>query len=178
MINATSGTEAPRGTNGGDESVPAVSLRGVSCAFGSTLAVDDLHLELAAGEFFSLIGASGCGKSTTLRMIAGLQRPTAGRIVIAGRDVTDVSPERREVNTVFQHYALFPHLNVFENVAFGLRERRLPKRDVAASRRGYARAGRPGGSRRGEDPRALRRPAAARGARAIADPRAGRAPPR
>jgi spermidine/putrescine transport system ATP-binding protein len=131
VIDAASGTEAPRGTEGGDRSAPAVSLQGVSCAFGSTLAVDDLHLELAAGEFFSLIGASGCGKSTTLRMIAGLQRPTAGRIVIAGRDVTDVSPERREVNTVFQHYALFPHLDVFENVAFGLRERRLPKREVA-----------------------------------------------
>jgi spermidine/putrescine transport system ATP-binding protein len=131
VIGAVSGTEASDGIEDGDRPVPAVSLRGVSCAFGSTLAVDDLDLDLAAGEFFSLIGASGCGKSTTLRMIAGLQRPTAGRIVIAGRDVTEVSPERREVNTVFQHYALFPHLDVFENVAFGLRERRLPKREVA-----------------------------------------------
>lgn len=110
----------------------AVRLEGISCAFGQTLAVSDLNLELATGEFFSLIGASGCGKSTTLRMIAGLQEPTAGRIVIAGRDVTNVPPERREVNTVFQHYALFPHLNVFENVAFGLRERRMRKAQVAA----------------------------------------------
>jgi spermidine/putrescine transport system ATP-binding protein len=130
VIGTASGAEAPHGTGGGDRSAPAVSLQGVSCAFGSTLAVDDLHLELATGEFFSLIGASGCGKSTTLRMIAGLQHPTSGRIVIAGRDVTDVSPERREVNTVFQHYALFPHLDVFENVAFGLRERRMPKREI------------------------------------------------
>ncbi|HEY2440935.1 MAG TPA: ABC transporter ATP-binding protein [Solirubrobacteraceae bacterium] len=104
----------------------------VSCAFGSTLAVDNLTLDLAPGEFFSLIGASGCGKSTTLRMIAGLQRPTEGRILIAGRDVTDVRPEKREVNTVFQHYALFPHLSVFENVAFGLRERRMGVRELTA----------------------------------------------
>ena len=109
---------------------PAVRLDEVSCAFGTTLAVDNLNLDLATGEFFSLIGASGCGKSTTLRMIAGLQRPTQGRIIIAGRDVTDLSAEKREVNTVFQHYALFPHLNVFENVAFGLRERRVRGRDL------------------------------------------------
>jgi spermidine/putrescine transport system ATP-binding protein len=108
----------------------AVRLEGISCAFGETLAVSDLNLELAAGEFFSLIGASGCGKSTTLRMIAGLQDPTAGRILIAGRDVTGIPAERREVNTVFQHYALFPHLNVFENIAFGLRERRMRKAEL------------------------------------------------
>src|SRR5262245_17469224 len=100
------------------DSTTAVRLENVSCSFGETVAVSDLTLELAAGEFFSLIGASGCGKSTTLRMIAGLQTPTSGRIIIAGRDVTALPAERREVNTVFQHYALFPHLNVFENVAF------------------------------------------------------------
>ena len=108
----------------------AVKLESVSCSFGATVAVSDLDLELAAGEFFSLIGASGCGKSTTLRMIAGLQTPTAGRILIAGRDVTDLPAERREVNTVFQHYALFPHLDVFENVAFGLRERRTSRTEL------------------------------------------------
>jgi len=102
----------------------AVRLAGVSCAFGETYAVRDLDLELAQGEFFSLIGASGCGKSTTLRMIAGLQRPSAGRVFVAGEDVTSRPAHRRPVNTVFQHYALFPHLDVFENVAFGLRERR------------------------------------------------------
>ena len=112
------------------DATPAVRLDAISCAFGRTLAVDNLNLDLATGEFFSLIGASGCGKSTTLRMIAGLQRPTQGRILIAGRDVTDVRAEKREVNTVFQHYALFPHLSVFENVAFGLRERRLRGREL------------------------------------------------
>jgi spermidine/putrescine transport system ATP-binding protein len=111
-----------------DPPISAVSLVGISCAFGSTMAVRDLDLDLVSGEFFSLIGASGCGKSTTLRMIAGLQDPTTGRVLVAGRDVTAMPAYRREVNTVFQDYALFPHLDVFENVAFGLRERRTPKR--------------------------------------------------
>jgi spermidine/putrescine transport system ATP-binding protein len=108
----------------------AVRLSGVSCVFGDKAAVRDLDLELANGEFFSLIGSSGCGKSTTLRMIAGLQPPTVGRILVGGTDVTDWPAYRRPVNTVFQHYALFPHLNVFENVAFGLRERRVPRREI------------------------------------------------
>ena len=129
MIETVAGSDSE--TSMQPSTTAAVRLDGISCAFGGTLAVNNLNLELGAGEFFSLIGASGCGKSTTLRMIAGLQDPTAGRIVIAGRDVTDVPPERREVNTVFQHYALFPHLNVFENVAFGLRERRIPKAEIA-----------------------------------------------
>ena len=108
----------------------AVHLDGVSCAFGDRYAVRDMDLALADGEFFSLIGASGCGKSTTHRMIAGLQAPTAGRVVVGGRDVTTVPAHRRPVNTVFQHYALFPHLDVFENVAFGLRERRTARAEI------------------------------------------------
>jgi spermidine/putrescine transport system ATP-binding protein len=133
MIGTTPNRDTPgEGTSdAGHPSTPAVSLQGISCAFGATRAVDDLNLDLSGGEFFSLIGASGCGKSTTLRMIAGLQQPTEGRIMIAGRDVTDLSPEKREVNTVFQHYALFPHLDVFENVAFGLRERRVAKTELS-----------------------------------------------
>jgi spermidine/putrescine transport system ATP-binding protein len=110
---------------------PAVELLEVTCAFGDTVAVRELDLALADGEFFSLIGSSGCGKSTTLRMIAGLQEPTSGRVVVGGRDVTGVPPEKRPVNTVFQHYALFPHLDVFENVAFGLRERRASRAEIA-----------------------------------------------
>ena len=109
------------------ERASAVRLAGVSCLFGETHAVRELDLSLADGEFFSLIGASGCGKSTTLRMIAGLQQPTTGRIFVEGKDVTSVPAHRRPVNTVFQDYALFPHLDVFENVAFGLRERRTSK---------------------------------------------------
>jgi ABC-type Fe3+/spermidine/putrescine transport system ATPase subunit len=102
--------------------LPAVQVRDVSKVFGDTVtAVDAVSLDVAAGEFFALLGPSGCGKTTLLRMIAGLETPTAGRILVAGEDVTDVPPHRRPVNLVFQHYALFPHLTVEQNVAFGLR---------------------------------------------------------
>jgi spermidine/putrescine transport system ATP-binding protein len=110
----------------------SVQLENVTCTFGERTAVRDLELSLADGEFFSLIGPSGCGKSTTLRMIAGLQAPTSGKVLVGGRDMTAEPAYRRPVNTVFQHYALFPHLDVFENVAFGLRERRLPRAEIAA----------------------------------------------
>jgi putative spermidine/putrescine transport system ATP-binding protein len=104
--------------------VPAVQVRSVSKVFGDTVtAVNAVSLDIAAGEFFALLGPSGCGKTTLLRMIAGLEAPTSGRILVAGEDVTDVSAHRRPVNLVFQHYALFPHLTVEQNVAFGLRYR-------------------------------------------------------
>jgi spermidine/putrescine transport system ATP-binding protein len=108
----------------------AVQLSHLSCTFDDVNAVSDLSLDIRAGEFFSLIGPSGCGKTTTLRMVAGLQQVSGGTIVIHGRDVTNAPAFRRPVNTVFQHYALFPHLSVFENVAFGLRERRMADADV------------------------------------------------
>src|SRR5262245_2434207 len=95
--------------------------------FGEVTAVDGINLEVAGGEFFSLLGPSGCGKTTTLRLIAGFERPTQGRIVLDGVDMAQTPPHRRKVNTVFQSYALFPHLNVFDNVAFGLRFRDVPK---------------------------------------------------
>jgi putative spermidine/putrescine transport system ATP-binding protein len=102
--------------------VPAVQVCSVSKVFGDTVtAVNAVSLDIAAGEFFALLGPSGCGKTTLLRMIAGLEAPTSGRILVAGDDVTDVPPHRRPVNLVFQHYALFPHLTVGQNVAFGLR---------------------------------------------------------
>jgi ABC-type Fe3+/spermidine/putrescine transport system ATPase subunit len=102
--------------------VPAVQVRSVSKVFGDTVtAVNAVSLEIAAGEFFALLGPSGCGKTTLLRMIAGLESPTVGRILVAGEDVTDLPPHRRPVNLVFQHYALFPHLSVEQNVGFGLR---------------------------------------------------------
>jgi spermidine/putrescine transport system ATP-binding protein len=85
------------------------------------LAVDDVNLTVSSGEFFSLLGPSGCGKTTTLRLIAGFEQPTSGRVLLDGVDVTNVAPNKRQVNTVFQSYALFPFLNVYENVAFGLR---------------------------------------------------------
>ena len=99
----------------------AVRLSNVTKSFGEFVAVDDLTLEIQEGEFFSLLGPSGCGKTTTLRMIAGFEEPTQGGISVAGEPVHGVPPYKRPVNTVFQSYAIFPHLNVFDNVAFGLR---------------------------------------------------------
>jgi spermidine/putrescine transport system ATP-binding protein len=109
---------------------PDIALEGVTKRFGDTLAVDDLSLEIAQGRFFALLGPSGCGKTTTLRMIGGFEDPTAGRISLAGRDVTTAPPYRRDVNTVFQSYALFPHLSIFENVAFGLRRKGVKGADL------------------------------------------------
>jgi len=105
---------------------PAVELRHVVKKFGNVVAVDHVSLQVAPGEFLCIVGPSGCGKSTTLRMVAGFEQPTSGQILINGIDVTGVPPHKRNVVMVFQYYALFPHLNVFENVAFGLRERRVP----------------------------------------------------
>ena len=101
----------------------AISLRGLTKVFGAQTAVDDLDLDIDAGAFFALLGPSGCGKTTTLRMVAGLEEPTSGTITISGQDISRLKPYKRPVNTVFQNYALFPHLDIFENVAFGLRRR-------------------------------------------------------
>jgi len=109
-----------------------VRLERVTKTFGDALAVDDLSLDIAEGEFFSMLGPSGCGKTTTLRMIGGFEDPSRGTVYLGGRDVTDQPPYKRDVNTVFQSYALFPHLNVFENVAFGLRRRKVAKGDIKA----------------------------------------------
>jgi spermidine/putrescine transport system ATP-binding protein len=98
-----------------------VRLQKVAKLYGEVVAVDHIDLEVAAGEFFSLLGPSGCGKTTTLRMIGGFEEPTSGVIELQGTDVTWLPPYRRQVNTVFQNYALFPHLTIYENVAFGLR---------------------------------------------------------
>jgi spermidine/putrescine transport system ATP-binding protein len=98
-------------------------LTRVSKKFGDFIAVDDLTLTIPEGSFFALLGPSGCGKTTTLRMIAGLEEPTAGSIHIGATDITTKKPYQRPVNTVFQNYALFPHLSIYENVAFGLRRR-------------------------------------------------------
>jgi spermidine/putrescine transport system ATP-binding protein len=112
--------------------VPEVDVRidRVTKLFGDVAAVDDLSLDILEGEFFSMLGPSGCGKTTTLRMIGGFEEPSYGTVFLGGRDVTDLPPYRRDVNTVFQSYALFPHLDVFENVAFGLRRKKVSKADV------------------------------------------------
>jgi spermidine/putrescine transport system ATP-binding protein len=103
--------------------VPDVRLVGVTKRFEDVLAVDDLSLEVESGSFFALLGPSGCGKTTTLRMIGGFEQPSDGRIYLGEREVSGLPPYKRDVNTVFQSYALFPHLSVYENVAFGLRRR-------------------------------------------------------
>ena len=102
----------------------------VTKEFNDTKAVDDLNLHIDDGEFFSLLGPSGCGKTTSLRMLGGFEEPTRGSILLGGQDVTTLPPYRRDVNTVFQSYALFPHLNVFENVAFGLRRSKVEKAEI------------------------------------------------
>jgi spermidine/putrescine transport system ATP-binding protein len=104
-----------------------VRLDRITKQFGDAAAVDDLSLDITEGEFFSMLGPSGCGKTTTLRMIGGFEEPTYGTVYLGGRDVTDLPPYKRDVNTVFQSYALFPHLDVYENVAFGLRRKKVAK---------------------------------------------------
>lgn len=101
-----------------------LSLRGLVKQFGNNIVVDQLDLDIPSGELFALLGPSGCGKTTTLRMVAGLENADRGKIFLSGTDITDLRAFRRPVNTVFQSYALFPHLTIFENVAFGLREKR------------------------------------------------------
>ena len=110
-----------------EEPRSAIGVVDVSKRFGGVSAVEDVSLEIGDGEFFSLLGPSGCGKTTTLRMIAGFERPDAGRIFLQGDDVTDVPANRRPVNMVFQQYALFPHMSVYDNVAFGLKVKRVPR---------------------------------------------------
>ncbi len=150
---------------------PAIRLTGLTKEFGSTkggtlTAVDHVDLEIAAGEFFSMLGPSGSGKTTVLRLIAGFERPTSGTIELFGQDVTAKAPFDRDVNTVFQDYALFPHMSVLDNVAYGLRVRgvgRKERRERAAKALAAVRLenlGRP------QAVAALRRPASARRARA------------
>src|SRR4051794_30767149 len=107
-----------------------IHLEGVSKRFAETTAVDDLTLSIPRGSFFAMLGPSGCGKTTTLRMIGGFETPTAGRVFLGGNEVTNHPPYKRDVNTVFQSYALFPHLSVEKNVAFGLERKKVSKQDV------------------------------------------------
>jgi spermidine/putrescine transport system ATP-binding protein len=111
-------------------SSPDVRLQAVTKRFEDVVAVDGISLEIPRGSFFALLGPSGCGKTTTLRMIGGFEEPTEGTIFLGDRDVTGLPPYRRDVNTVFQSYALFPHLSIFENVAFGLRRRGIKGHDL------------------------------------------------
>ena len=133
MTTATDSDTAPASrpvSSDGDPQRGAVVLSGVTKHYGDQTAVDNLSLTIQPGEFISLLGPSGCGKTTTLRMIAGFEQPDGGDILISGMSVRGVPPYRRDVNTVFQAYALFPHLTVAENVAYGLQQRRTPKSEI------------------------------------------------
>ena len=110
---------------------PDLVLQDVSKDFGDVRAVDRVSLQVARGEFYSLLGPSGCGKTTTLRIVAGFELPDEGTVTLAGQDVTHTAPNNRKVNTVFQHYALFPHLTVEENVAYGLKQAKVEKSEIA-----------------------------------------------
>jgi spermidine/putrescine transport system ATP-binding protein len=122
-------TASPVPAAGGE--VPDVRIDGVTKRFGAVTAVDAMDLSVQRGEFYSFLGPSGCGKTTTLRMIAGFEQPTAGEIYLAGSPVAGVPPYHRNVNTVFQNYALFPHMNVARNVGYGLRQKKTSKADEA-----------------------------------------------
>ncbi|MDE3064358.1 MAG: ABC transporter ATP-binding protein [Acidobacteriota bacterium] len=131
MEGVVEATEAPS-SDGAESGTrrPIVAIEHVTKSFDGVVAVDDLNLEVLEGEFFSLLGPSGCGKTTTLRMLGGFEEPTSGRIFLGGKEVTYLAPYRRDVNTVFQSYALFPHLSVFENVAFGLKRKHIDRADI------------------------------------------------
>jgi spermidine/putrescine transport system ATP-binding protein len=128
---SASGDAGPPDAGPPDETVPAIELAGVAKEFHArgelVAAVRGIDLAIRQGEFFSMLGPSGCGKTTTMRMVAGFEEPTRGTVSLQGRDVTWDPPNKRDVNMVFQSYALFPHMNVFENVAFGLRRRNIAK---------------------------------------------------
>ncbi len=130
MNGSASASGKPIRAHPAEPGASAIRFEGVTKRFGELAAVDSLDLDVKAGEFFSLLGPSGCGKTTTLRMVAGFEQPSEGRIFLEGNPVETVPPYRRNVNTVFQSYALFEHLDVERNVAFGLRRRKVPSDEI------------------------------------------------
>jgi spermidine/putrescine transport system ATP-binding protein len=133
----TASPATPADARPGSPAVPAIELRHATKRYGEAVALDDVSMSIPAGEFFCLLGPSGCGKTTTLNLIGGFLPLTSGDLLIEGRTVKDLPPHRRNVNTVFQNYALFPHMTVADNVAFGLRMENLPRAEVTARVRDY-----------------------------------------
>ena len=125
-------TDRQPASDGRSPEADGIALERVTKTFGDVIAVNDVSLAIRPGEFFSMLGPSGCGKTTTLRMIAGFETPDRGRILLQGRDVTVTAPQRRNVNMVFQSYGLFPHMTVAENIAFGLRIRKVGRAEIEA----------------------------------------------
>ena len=148
--------------------MPLLRIDGVTKRFGGFTAVDKLSLDIRAGEFFALLGPSGCGKTTLLRMLAGFETPDAGKILLGGTDIAQVLPHQRPVNMMFQNYALFPHLSVRDNIAFGLQAREHAAARDRRPRRGNGGAGQARGTGKAKAGSALRRTEAARGAGAFA----------
>ena len=161
-----------RPEHAGGEASPApggegvfLRIEGVSKRFGSVVAVDDVSLDIAQGEFFALLGPSGCGKTTLLRILAGFETPNAGALLLDGMDLAALPPYRRPVNMMFQSYALFPHMTVAGNVAFGLRQDRVPRAEIAARVEEVLALVELSAAHPAQAAPALRRPAPARGAR-------------
>ena len=113
-----------------DKNGPVLEIKNVTKRFGDLVAVDNVSIEIPKGEIFSLLGPSGCGKTTLLRIIAGFEYPDEGEIILGGKKVNNLPPNKRECNIVFQQHALFPHMTVFDNIGFGLTERRMPKNEI------------------------------------------------
>ena len=128
MVTASTAKASP----GKEGAVPFLQIRRVVKQFDEVFAVDDVSLDIQQGEIFALLGSSGCGKSTLLRMLAGFEVPTSGQILLAGKDIVSLAPYERPINMMFQSYALFPHLSVWDNIAFGLRRDAMPKAEVEA----------------------------------------------
>ncbi|WP_454632030.1 ABC transporter ATP-binding protein [Bradyrhizobium cenepequi] len=131
LAKAENGSTTEKTTPRTAADMPLLRIEGVTKKFGNFSAVNQLSLEIRAGEFFALLGPSGCGKTTLLRMLAGFETPDEGRILLAGRDIAQVMPHERPVNMMFQNYALFPHLSVRDNIAFGLRRARMARGEIA-----------------------------------------------